>query len=181
MTLKIYVVSYKDEGEWNEPYKACIAQYNELGYDVNTIEGYNFKNLDCRKSQICYKNFLELFLIDCIKCIASGAVYEGFIYSEDDVYLNEEIIIENKSKINWLGYWRRDKNNKMYGSSVIYIPSEKIKSLYTQMKNHKARHLDYYFDLHVEDKIIRPTPICLEIPHISLNTNSERRHKFMKR
>lgn len=176
MDIKIYVVSYKkDNNIWNEPYNKCIEQYKNLGYIVDTIEGYNFKNYkNIKKTQLCYKNFLDKFLIECIKHIDD---YKGFIYSEDDAYLKEKITIDDEDKINWLGYAKIDCNDKMYGASIIYIPSNKVKLLYYKMKYHKPCHLDYFLDLYVKDKIIKKNTICLEIPHISFMTNKMRRHK----
>lgn len=178
MNCYLCVMSYKTDRKWNEPLAKCTKRLNELGYDYEVCEGYNYKNYsNIKKTHVCYRNFVDIFLVNAIK---KKNEYEGFIYIEDDAYLKDDIIIEDSSIINWLGWWRMNNLQKL-GSSILYVPKNKLTGLYYEMIADKPMHLDYYFAkfLNKYDIIISKYTQCLEIKHESFNTGKETNHKYM--
>ena len=154
--------------ESSPTFKTCHDRYKELGYDPIIHNGLKIKN-SIRKNQVCYLNFLE---------ILKKYDDKDLIISEDDVWLNDKINIDNKEELNWLGWWRNSET-QICGSMVIYIPKRLIPHVRRQFQAKNPGHLDYFLNGYFEF-IVSEKPICMELQHKSATLEKIRKHKYVK-
>tara|TARA_R100000654_G_scaffold12996_2_gene28280 strand:- start:14445 stop:14963 length:519 start_codon:yes stop_codon:yes gene_type:complete len=154
----------------------CVKRYKELGYEPEIFIGKSIIEDNIPSNKICFINMKDIF--------NSIDFDDDICMSQDDVYLNEKIQIENKDKINWLGYWNITKDFIM-GAMLIYYPKNLLQHVRNTFNNKKPFRLDRlihnYFDF-----ILRHEPITKEIPHCSLiyqeytkGKKTIRSHKYM--
>ena len=80
---KVYIISYKKNGKWNDVSNISINRFHEQGFRTELIEGYNLKDYpEIKRNHIVYLNLLDKVL----KVIKKRNIKEGFFIAEDDAF-----------------------------------------------------------------------------------------------
>jgi hypothetical protein len=201
---KVYVMSYKIDGQWNPISTESISRFRKQGFKTQLIEGYNLKqHPEFKRNEIVYRNLLDKVIPFLIK----KKIKSGVFVAEDDAYPNDFVTPEflrkritntkyankYKNKILRVGYQKvikEKKNNQVVlncvGNQLLWIPKSQLQKLEEIMKQTKPQHLNGFFsknididvellDAHVQ--ISKKTKYVLEIEHNSLTMNRTRKGK----
>ena len=190
---KVYIISYKKNGKWNDISNVSINRFHEQGFRTELIEGYNLKDYpEIKRNHIVYLNLLDKVL----KVIKKRNIKEGFFIAEDDAfpadYVTPEFlkkrlkILSNslkkkdrtyKNTIVRVGYQKvlNEKRSgyprKYYcvGTQLIWIPKNLIVKLEDVMKQANAQHLNGFFSKNME----------LPIELLDKEIQIDKRHKYI--
>lgn len=161
--MKLYILTYKGSTTIDK----CVERYKELGYDPIIYQGKSIVEDNIPSSKVVYINYRTLL---------NEIDYDSdILISEDDVYLNEKIVMENPNKINWLGYWAL-RNKGVVGSMLLYFPKDTLVDLSHSLNSSRPVHLDMFLYGSLVF-ITRPKTITKEIEHYSLIAKKTRKHK----
>lgn len=170
--MKLFIITH----EGSTTIKRCRDRYIELGYNPIIFMGKSIVKDCISYNTVMYRNYTDL--------LNSLDKKEDILISEDDVYLNEKIEIDDSSEINWLGYWNHTENQTL-GSMLLYFPSNILQHVARQFNAKQPQHIDRFMNKYL-DFIVRPTPITQEIPHHSVileqyskGKETVRNHKYM--
>ena len=179
MDNTVYIISYKTNGEYNPILKDSKKRFEEQGFNVTVIEGYNLKDYpDMRRSTVVYRNFQKA-----LKEISSP---NGIFVAEDDCYLNDGITFEflrdriqaipdYNNKVIRVGYQKILKDY-LVGTQLIWIPQTMIESVAEEMRNTTPQHLDGFLSkprkmnvilLDRHEQMINKNKYAVEIEHYS--------------
>ena len=154
MDNTVFIVSYKNNNEWNPILLKSELRFKTNGFKVKKIAGYNLKNNpNIKRYEVVYLNLLNKVIPTLEK---SKINTDGFFIAEDDAYLSDNIdynylkdrivkIKNYKNKIIRIGYQKILKHmNSTYvvGTQLIWIPIKQISKIKTIMGNTKPQHLD---------------------------------------
>ena len=185
---KVFLVSYKKNGEWNPVHKLSKKQYKKQGFKVTLVKGYNLKeHPEIKKNQVVYLNFLEHALVKAEIFLKKNKNHKGVFISEDDAYINislkelKNIVdLKENGNLKWIGYQKKLKTKDTYyyvGTQLVWVPRNKIKKLIDKMYEKTAQHLNGFFSKNI-DTIIDIVPIrglVDEIEHTSITTGKIRK------
>jgi len=154
MDNTVFIVSYKNNNEWNPILLKSELRFKTNGFKVKKIAGYNLKNNpNIKRYEVVYLNLLNKVIPTLEK---SKINTDGFFIAEDDAYLSDNIdynylkdrivkIKNYKDKIIRIGYQKilKHMNSKyVVGTQLIWIPIKQISKIKTIMGNTKPQHLD---------------------------------------
>ena len=183
MDNTVYIISYKTNGEYNPILKDSKERFEEQGFKVKVIEGYNLKDYpNMKRSTVVYRNYEKA-----LKEIPHNI---GLFIAEDDCYLNDGITFEflrdrihdipdYNNKVIRVGYQKilKEKTfNYVVGSQLIWIPETMIESVATEMRNTTPQHLDGFLSkprkmnvvlLDYHEQMINKNKYAVEIEHYS--------------
>lgn len=162
--MKLYILTYKGSTTIDK----CVERYKELGYDPIIYQGKSIVEDNIPSSKVVYINYRTLL---------NEIDYDSdILISEDDVYLNEKIVMENPNKINWLGYCAVKKTLGVVGAMLLYFPKDTLEDLSHSLNSSRPVHVDMFLDRSLVF-ITRPKTITKEIEHYSLIAKKTRKHK----
>tara|TARA_Y100001937_G_C6974110_1_gene264681 strand:- start:34 stop:630 length:597 start_codon:yes stop_codon:yes gene_type:complete len=186
MLDKVFIVSYKYQGEWNSILDICKNRYEDLGFKTEIIEGFGLQhNKDIKVNEVVYLNFLFKVLP-----ILEKRNISGMLVSEDDAFLSSFVtpeFLKNKLEQNdyhnnliRIGYQKvlnlheKPRGYICVGSQLIWIPKTLLVALKEDMFSKRPQHLDCYFSKNLKileivlDKEIQKTnKYVKEIEHYS--------------
>ena len=179
MDNTVYIISYKTNGEYNPILKDSKNRFEEQGFNVTVIDGYNLKDYpDMKRSTVVYRNFQKA-----LKEISSP---NGIFVAEDDCYLNDGITFEflrdriqaipdYNIKVIRVGYQKILKDY-VVGTQLIWIPNSIIESVAEEMRNTTPQHLDGFLSkprkmnvilLDRHEQMVNKNKYAVEIEHYS--------------
>lgn len=190
----VLMVSYKKNGEWNKVSKYSKQRFKEMGFKVELVEGYNFKELvknndPVKKNQLVYKNILEIALVKSKKFLDQNKKYKGVFIAEDDAWitlslnqLKKKVSLKKDGNIKWIGYQKKLKTGNTFfyvGAQLIWIPRNKIKKLTDIMIIKTPQHFNGFLSKNINDIgiDIMPPGLVQEIEHESLTLDKVRSGK----
>lgn len=160
--MKVYIISFKKEGVWNELMPFSKHRFKKLGYNVKVINGYNMKeHPEIKTNQIVYLNVRDKVLPQAKR----DNNEEGFFIAEDDAFpkefLTKDFLLERmklekydyKNTILRIGYQKKLKQKGasyplgyyLVGSQLTWIPSSLLDKLINHMNDKRPQHLNGYF------------------------------------
>ena len=190
---KVLLVSYKKNNKWNEVSKHSKKRFEEMGFSVERVEGYNIKeNPEIKKTRLVYINFLERALKRASSFLNKNKSYKGVFIAEDDAWitvnlkeLKKIVPLKSTGNIKWIGYQKKLKSRNIYyyvGTQLVWVPRGKIAKIKNVMNESIPQHLNGFLSKKIDDigiDIITPG-IVLEIEHESLTLGKVRPGKKIK-
>lgn len=190
---KVLMVSYKKNGKWNKVSKYSKERFEEMGFDVDIIEGYNYQELikyePIKRNQLVYKNILEIALDKAKNFLDKNKKYKGVFIAEDDAWitlslgqLKKKVSLKKDGNIKWVGYQKKLKTGNTFfyvGAQLIWIPRNKIKKLTDLMMVKTPQHFNGFLSKNIQEigiDIMEPG-LVQEIEHRSLTLDKVRSGK----
>lgn len=186
MLDKVYIVSYKYQGEWNSILDICKKRYEDLGFKTEIVEGFGLQNnKQIKVNEVVYLNFLFKVLP-----ILEKNNISGILVSEDDAYpssfftpeflknkLEENDYHNNLIRVGYQKVLNLHEKPRGYicgGTTLTWIPKTLLVALKEDMFSKRPQHLDCYFSKNLKileivlDKEIQKTnKYVKEIEHYS--------------
>ena len=200
MVSKIFIVSYKKKGKWNDIMHTCEKRFKEKGFTTKVVEGYNLLNhSDLKRNTVVYRNILDKIIP-----ILEKTNDDGILFSEDDSYLadfcdkkfiNKKLKENSFKKILRIGYQKILKYPKakehqrilLCRSSINLVSSSLVKIKY-EMENNRAQHFDGFLsknmnlDIKLLDREIQKNKkYVYELEHFSTTINKVRKGLKLKK
>ena len=195
--MLVLIMTYKKNGKWNPPFYFSKKRFQQLGYKVKAIQGYNLKeNPEIKPSQVVYLNLRDKV----IPYLKNKKYGDGVLVAEDDAYIADFLtpsFLFNKLKKNnyknsiiKVGYQKvlkhpKDKYPRGYfcvGNQLIWFPKLQMSKLEKELKKSTAQHLNGFLSKNMnldikllDQKIQKNKKYVYELEHISTTTGKTRK------
>ena len=195
--MRVLIMTYKKNGKWNDAFFTSKKRFQEMGYKVTPIEGYNLKqHPEIKPNQVVYLNLRDKVL----PYLKNKRYGEGILVAEDDAYvadfltpnfllskLKENNHIESIIKV---GYQKVLKHPKpgyprgyfCVGNQLIWFPRKQMDILKKELDKSKAQHLNGFLskNMNLNIKLLdqqeqKKNKYVFELEHISSTTGKTRK------
>ena len=120
---KVYVVSYKKNGKWNDVSNISINRFHEQGFRTDLVEGYNLKDYpEIKRNHIVYLNLLDKVL----KVIKKKDIKEGVFVAEDDAFPADFVTPDFLEKRLKLLSKSLNKKDRTYKNTIVRVGYQKV-------------------------------------------------------
>jgi hypothetical protein len=195
--MKVLIMTYKKNGKWNESFHISKKRFQQLGYTVKPIEGYNLKqHPEIKPSQVVYLNLRDKV----IPYLKNKKYGDGILVAEDDSYvadfLTPSFLLKKLKKNNYresiikIGYQKVLKHPKSgyprgyfcVGNQLIWFPKNQMKKLEKELHTSNAQHLNGFLskNMNLDIKLLdqleqKKNKYVLELEHVSATTGKTRK------
>lgn len=202
--MLVLVMTYKKNGKWNPTFYDSKKRFEEMGYKVEPVEGYNLKeHPEIKPNQVVYLNLKNKVLPVLQKKKDDDKNNQpGVLVAEDDAYVSDILtpafllkkLKENgyKSKIIRVGYQKVLKHPfKGYprgyfcvGNQLIWFPNSQLSKLKSELNKQKPQHLNGFLskNMNIDIKLLddaiqikQGQKYVKEIEHMSATTKKIRK------
>ena len=202
--MLVLVMTYKKNGKWNPTFYDSKKRFEEMGYKVEPVEGYNLKeHPEIKPNQVVYLNLKNKVLPVLQKKKDDDKNNEpGVLVAEDDAYVSDILtpafllkkLKENgyKSKIIRVGYQKVLKHPKegyprgyfCVGNQLIWFPNSQLSKLKSELNKQKPQHLNGFLskNMNIDIKLLddaiqikQGQKYVKEIEHMSATTKKIRK------
>jgi len=180
MLDKVYIISYKYQGEWNSILDICKKRYEDLGFKTEIVEGFSLKeHTHIKPNEVVYLNFLYKVLP-----ILEKSNKVGILVSEDDAYVSSFFTPEflncrleeydYKNNIIRIGYQKvlnlheKPRGYICVGNQLTWIPKSLLSKLKEDMHRKRPQFIDCYFSKNII------------LPEIILDKEIQKTNKYVK-
>lgn len=199
--MLVLIMSYKKNGQWNPTFNYSKKRFEQMGYTVKPIEGYNLKeNSEIKPNQVVYLNLKDKVLPYLKEELGNEL---GVLVAEDDAYISDILtpeFLENKLKNNGyknriirIGYQKvlKQKKKNIYprgyfcvGNQLIWFPTSQVSKLESELNRQRPQHLNGFLSKNVKlniklldhaKQIYQGEKYVNEIEHVSATTKQIRK------
>lgn len=156
--LKVFIMSYKKNGKWNETLSKVKKRFMNKGFSVTVVEGYYLpEHPEIKKTQLVYRNVLDKVIPKAKKYLKANISARGFFIAEDDAWLKDFVNSEylkkkekilKKKHITRVGFQKILKEPNLpkgyfcVGAQLTWIPANQLEKFEDLMKSSIPQHFN---------------------------------------